>query len=198
MNNLKTGDLVLFESHSGNCLMRSFDNIIRWWTGEPYSHCGIIIVDPPWEQKTNKRNVFVWDSSLHDIADPIDKKIKFGVALVPFEHYYKSGDILYIRKPENTLIYNYFSDEFLEQIYNQVYHDPYDIRPGVWLEGMLQIPTYTTDTTTFWCSAFLQYILTSAGILQKTSIRPSPGDFAYDRDGKTCKWIHKYKKEVKF
>ncbi len=95
---LKTGDFILFNTHSDNFLFKIFDMAIRWWTATPFTHCGFVIVNPPWAPV----DTYVWDSSLHDFPDPSDKKIKFGVALVPFEHYHKTKSDLYVRKPQDN------------------------------------------------------------------------------------------------
>jgi signal peptidase I len=188
---LKTGDFILFNTHSDNFLFKIFDMAIRWWTATPFTHCGFVIVNPPWAPV----DTYVWDSSLHDFPDPSDKKIKFGVALVPFEHYHKTKSDLYVRKPQDNKTYDLFTTELVQNIHDKVYNDPYDTNIGDWVRGALKIQHESSDKK-FVCSSFLQFILTQAGTLEKSKLMPSPGDFSQQNDNKVCKWIYSYKKEI--
>lgn len=189
---LQTGDFILFNTHSNNVFYQLFDMVIRWWSATPFTHAGFVIVDPPWAPK----GTYVWDSSKHDFPDPSDNKIKFGVALVPYEHYHKTKSDLYIRKPVDTETYKLFTPTLMQKIHDKVYNDPYDTSVGDWVRGALKIKHKISDQK-FVCSSFLQYILIQAGVLEKSTLMPTPGDFSEENDNKICKWIKKYNKEVK-
>ena len=97
-DHLRTGDILLFNEHPNNILFSFIDSCIRCATNSPYSHAGIVIVDPEWAPK----GTYVWDSSYHVHPDPQDQKIKFGIALVKLEDYLDNIDgkqQLYRRSP---------------------------------------------------------------------------------------------------
>lgn len=188
-NDLKTGDLMLFVEHTQNCAMRVVDNVIRWFTKSKYSHVGIVIVNPPWAPK----DIYVWDSSRHNIPDPQDNKIKFGIALVPITHYESEpGSTLYIRKPIKQSTYRLFTTDFLAKLHNDVYGKHYDLTIGHWLAGYLKV-LIPRSTKTFFCSAFVSYTLVQAGILDEWTdwTVVSPAQLSSEND-QNLGWIHKY------
>jgi len=164
-NTLRTGDILLFNEHPNSCLFSCIDSCIRWATNSPYSHAGIIIVDPEWAPQ----GTYVWDSSNHVHPDPQDHKIKFGIALVKLQDYLNNIDgtqQLYKRSPVDPKTYELFTPEKLNSLHDSVYGKHYDTSAGHWLAGMVHahIPR---STKTFFCSAFVSFTLTQMGILHE-------------------------------
>ena len=190
---LKTGDLILFNTHSQNVFFSCIDTAIRWWSSTPFTHCGFVVVDPPWGAPAG---TYIWDSSYHDYPDPADKKIKFGVALVAYDDYQRSRSELYVRKPVDEKTYELFTPKLLQEIHDMVYGKPYDTSVQDWVMGALKISHKMTNKS-FVCSSLLQYILTKAQVLEPSTLMPTPGDFEKQNDNKLCKWKKKYKKEIR-
>mgnify|MGYP001189586494 CR=1 FL=1 len=160
---LRTGDILLFNEHPRKCLFSFIDGCIRWMTNSPYSHAGMVIVDPEWAPK----GTYVWDSSWHVHPDPQDNKIKFGIALVKLEDYLENVDgkqQLYKRSPVDPKVYERFTPEKLRQLHDKVYGKHYDLDIGHWFAGFVHslIPR---STKTFFCSAFVSFALTEMGVL---------------------------------
>ena len=194
---LKTGDILLFDEHPNNWLMSTIDSAIRCFTDSKYSHVGMAIINPPWAPEGK----YIWDSSKHNIADPSDNKIKFGIALVPLEHYITQTDgkqQLYVRKPVKQETYDLFTDEFLSHLHDKVYGKHYDLTFSHWLAGWLHI-LVPRSTDTFFCSAFVSYALTNAGILSKRTdwTIVSPAQLSSENDA-NLHWIHKYGPDTPF
>ncbi len=70
-SSLKTGDIVLF---SGSGFVSS---MIKWFTGSKYSHVGLVIVDPKWDQ------VLLWESTTLSKVKTIRGNVTQGVAIRP-------------------------------------------------------------------------------------------------------------------
>jgi len=200
IDSLRTGDILLFCEHPNNCFMATIDTIIRCFTNSKYSHVGLVVVNPPWiVKRPGDPGIYVWDSSYHNVPDPADQKIKFGVALVPIRHYIdtKHGNQqLYIRKPVNPKIYDRFDDTFLTKLHKTVYGTHYDLAISHWLAGFLHLLIQRT-TTTFFCSAFVSYALSQAGILdaQTDWTIISPAELSSDND-MSMDWVEPYTKDV--
>ena len=102
MENLKTGDLLLFNNRvlTYNNIFGTLTKIINWGTHSNYSHIAMILKDPTFLHP-NLRGTYVWESSWEGKPDPQDGKIKLGVQITPihevFQQYENHGDI-YVRK----------------------------------------------------------------------------------------------------
>ena len=70
----------------------------------------------------------------------------------------------------------------MREIHEVVYDKPYDINPRDWVNALFRRDNHPQQTDSFWCSAFVGYVLTKIGILDSetdwTIMRPS--DFALD------------------
>ena len=180
MDNLKTGDLILFTGHTKGWL-KYFSSMIEFATHSNFSHVGMIVKDPKFISPSLK-GTYVWESGWEGEKDPQDGKIKLGVQLTPIHEIlenFKSSKII-IRKnnfPENT-----FTDDKLTEIHNTVYDKPYDIIPKDWVEALFRKDGEPQKTDRFWCSALIGYIYTKCGILKDDTdwsiLRPS--DFSLD------------------
>lgn len=190
---LRTGDIILFEEHSSSAFASFVDRVIRCFTKSKYSHTGIIIINPTWAPK----GTYIWDSSKHTVPDPQDDKIKFGIALVPLQHYKnQTGMTLYKRSPIDPETYKLFTTGFLKALHDDVYGKHYDLTFGHWLAGFLKV-LIPRSTKTFFCSAFVTYALVQADILDEwtdwTVI--SPGQLSEINDDHLI-WNHKYGPET--
>lgn len=181
---LKTGDIILFEEQARwGSLLKLVDSSIRCWTNSPYSHAGLVIVNPPRVniisgeimvdengQPEFLEGTYVWDSSKHFQKDPMDGKIKFGIAFVPIEVYVHDDRYvhqkLYKRSPVNPDTYALFTVEKIRKLYVEVYNKPYDTKLRHWIAGMFGIHI-TRSYKVFFCSAFVSFALTEMGILDK-------------------------------
>jgi len=187
---LKTGDIILFSEHPYDGWLACIDWGIRCWTKSPYSHVGIVVINPPW----TKKGTYIWDSSKHIHQDPEDGKIKYGIALVPIQDYINcrsSKQKLYKRSPINPKTYELFNDKAVMKIHDKVYGCHYDNMIGHWLAAFLHILIPRTDKK-FWCSAFVSYTLTELGILDSDTDWTiiSPADLS-SKGGK-LKWNDPY------
>lgn len=195
--NLKTGDIILFEEDAKcGSVFKVVDWAIRCWTRSPYSHAGLVVVNPPRVNvcsgkpvldaeghPTHLEGTFVWDSSKHFQRDPMDGKIKFGIALVPLDAYLHdkmlNHQTLYKRSPLHPETYELFTPDIMRQLYIEVYDKPYDTQLGHWLAGMFHILIPRSDKA-FVCSAFVAYALTFVGVLAKDTCYTikSPADLS--------------------
>ena len=178
MNELKTGDIILFD-YEGHSILSS---LIKRFTKSNFTHVGMILKDPKFIHPSLK-GYYIWESGKEDEPDPQDNKKKLGVQITPFlelyNKYKNTGGKIYIRKiKDNTM----FTDEKLKEIHHIVYDKPYDIVPLDWIEGYLQKDPNPQKTNRFWCSALIGYIYTKLGILNENTdwsiLRPC--DFSQD------------------
>ena len=165
MNELKTGDIILFD-YEGHSILSS---LIKRFTKSNFTHVGMILKDPKFIHPSLK-GYYIWESGKEDEPDPQDNKKKLGVQITPFlelyNKYKNTGGKIYIRKiKDNTM----FTDEKLKEIHHIVYDKPYDIVPLDWIEGYLQKDPNPQKTNRFWCSALIGYIYTKLGILNENT-----------------------------
>ena len=187
---LRTGDIILFNEYSNNCIFSYVEATIRFLTNSPYSHVGIVIVDPPWAPK----GTYIWDSSVHMHPDPQDNKIKYGIALVRLEDYLENIDgkqQLYKRSPKNPEVYKRFSIEKMQKIHDDVYGKHYDFDIGHWIAGFFHI-LIPRSTTQFFCSAFASYVLTQVGVLSPDTDWTIVSPDMLSQNGKRLEWLEEY------
>uniref|UniRef100_A0A6C0EIG1 Peptidase n=1 Tax=viral metagenome TaxID=1070528 RepID=A0A6C0EIG1_9ZZZZ len=180
MDNLKTGDLMLFCGHTDGW-MQYFSDMIKYATHSNYSHVGMVIKDPHFIDPALK-GTYLWESSWEGKADPQDGKIKLGVQITPIDEVLTNfkGSKIIIRTVEcdPTL----FSEENLKKIHEVVYDKPYDLYPKDWIEALLQRDPNPQKINRFWCSALVGYIYTQCGVLKNTTdwSISRPSDFSLD------------------
>ena len=89
MNNLNTGDLLLFTEHSDG-LFECFLSMIRWGTHSNYTHVAMILKDPSFIHPSLK-GTYVWESGWEDFdKDAQDGKVKLGVQITPLAEIIKN------------------------------------------------------------------------------------------------------------
>jgi len=180
MDNLKTGDLILFCGHDSGFL-KYFSEMIKYGTHSNYSHVGVILRDPKFIHPSLK-GIYVWESGYEGTKDPQDGKIKLGVQITPLEQILKNfeGSVVITRSINCGL--EHFSDEKLKKIHDIVYDKPYDIHPKDWIQALVGKDSHPQKIDRFWCSALVGYIYTQCGILEKTTDWSvlTPADFSLD------------------
>jgi hypothetical protein len=182
MNNLNTGDILLFCGHKSGPLT-CFSKMIQCCTTSSYSHVAMVLKDPSFIDPPLK-GLYVWESGWEGKPDPQDGKIKLGVQITPLKEVIADfeGSIILFRKIVCPTVF--FSNEKLKKIHDVVYNKPYDIVPKDWVEALLKQDPNPQKTDRFWCSALIGYIYTQCGILNKKTdwsiLRPS--DFSLDAE----------------
>ena len=175
IDNLETGDILLFSPKSSNIIYKILDIGIRYFTKSTYTHTAIILKDPKFINKS-LTGIYMWESSYEGKPDPQDGKIKLGVQLTPFFEFLKTyhGEI-YIRKLKKGI--DAFTDDKLTYIHDVVYDKPYDIDPSDWINAISRKDADPQKTSRFWCSALVSYILVQIGFLDNdidwSIVRPS-------------------------
>ena len=185
INNLKTGDILLFDENPSNCAFKSFTSLIKCWTHSIFSHCAFVLKDP-----FNKKGIYIWESSYHG-NQPRNER-KFGVQITPIEYYlndYPGKVTIYVRRrDENNPI---FTNSFLKKVFDVVHDMPYDINICDWLSvavGNRGIKTIRR----FWCSALLGYILTMHGDLEKDTDWSMLRACDFSSTSENLTWLVKY------
>lgn len=175
MNDLKTGDILLFSGHITGWL-KYFTDMIRYTTHCNYSHVGFVIKDPTFIDPSLK-GIYVWESGWEGKKDPQDGEIKLGVQLTPLDEIMENFKGSKIIKRSFTGVGNYFTDEKLKAIHKVVHDKPYDVFPKHWVEALFRKDDDPQRISSFWCSALVGYIFVKCGIIKPETdwsiLRPS-------------------------
>ena len=179
MENLETGDILLFTSESTG-IMGLFSSLIKWATHSNYTHIAMVVKDPDFVTPPLK-GLYVWQSGWEGNPDPQDRTIKLGVQITPLQEIlddYKNGSVFF-RKPT----YYNFKTDTLKKIHDIVYGKPYDLVLSDWIKALTE-KNIPPQTDRFWCSALVGYIYTQCGLLSGQTdwsiIRPC--DFSLDSE----------------
>ena len=189
MDNLKTGDILLFSGHTKGA-MQYFSDMIKYGTHSNYSHVAMVLKDPTYFNLSLK-GVYLWESGWEGKPDPQDDKIKLGVQLTPLNEIMENfkGSKIIVR-PINSN--NNFTEDKLKDIHEVVYNKPYDIVPKDWISALFRKDSDPQKTSRFWCSALVGYIYVKCGIIKPDTdwsiLRPS--DFSLD--GERLSFINGY------
>jgi hypothetical protein len=166
METCQTGDILLFNSHSGG-IFGVFTTLIKYFTSSQYSHIAMVLRDPTYFGQT-LTGLYVWESSYEGKPDPQDGKIKVGVQLTKMEtilqEYFESHGHVVWRRLEKP--WYSFSPNTMMMIHKDVYCKPYDIVLKDWIQEITG--NHDSDPqkdSRFWCSALVGYIYTKAGVL---------------------------------
>ena len=140
-------------------------------TKSDFSHVGMIVVDPEFTT-TPLKGTFVWTSGISDVPDADDNTKKFGVQLVPYDHFIQtySGKI-YSRRItfDSDDEYNrIFNTDALKEIHRVVYDKPYDMVITDWIEAYCKKDRHPQKTSRFFCSALIGYIYTKLTLFDAT------------------------------
>ena len=164
MENLKTGDLLLFNNTSGG-FFGAFTSMIKWGTHSNYSHIAMILKDPTFIHPSLK-GVYMWESGYEGTPDPQDDKIKLGVQITSVSQCINNftGSV-FVRKLESGKYL--ITKSKLTNIHHTVYDKPYDTDPIDWIEAYAQKDTRPNKTDKFWCSALIGYVVLKLGLIKR-------------------------------
>jgi len=166
---LKTGDLLLCDDLQYSS-WGLFSWFIKFMTKSDFSHVGMIVVDPEFTDIPLK-GTYVWTSGISDVPDPEDNTKKFGVQLVPYDHFITTyGGKIYLRRIEFESMEEYtkiFNNEKLKEIHKVVYDKPYDMVVTDWIEAYCKKDPHPQKTSRFFCSAFIGYVYTKLTLLDE-------------------------------
>lgn len=166
-NTVKTGDLLLCDDLAYGS-WGLFSWLIKFVTKSDFSHVGMIVKDPDFTE-TPLKGTFVWTSGISNVPDPEDKTKKFGVQLIPLDHFIQTyGGKIYLRKIEfehAEEYYSIFETNKLKQIHQVVYDKPYDVVITDWIEAFCKKDPNPQKTSRFFCSALIGYIYTKLNLL---------------------------------
>lgn len=185
MDNLKTGDLLLFNYESSD-FFGWFTKMIKWGTHSNYSHIAMVLKDPQFEDTPPLKGLYVWESSYEGKPDPQDNKIKLGVQVTPLKvilDAYKDKGHVFLRQLKSEKNNNgeyFFTNTTINNIHNTVYDKPYDIVAKDWINAFFKRDSEPQKTSRFWCAALVGYIYTKVGILDKDTDWSilTPNDFS--------------------
>jgi hypothetical protein len=191
---LKTGDLILFDSNNSG-ILKIFDWIIKTATRSDYNHIGIVLKDPTYI-KDDLKGLFLYESSWEGTPDPADGKIKLGVQITPLEEAIKNNKGKnFVRKLKSETEETYldtFSHKNMLNVYHESNAKPYDINPKDWVEALFRIDPEPQKTGRFFCSALVGYVYTKLGILEPNTdwsiLRPS--DFSIEDENQHIDYIN--------
>jgi hypothetical protein len=157
MDELDTGDIILFSSDSG-----CFDRVIRRCSGSIYTHVGIIIKNPVGERE----GIYMLESGTEPLPDVETGKEVFGVQLQHLENVADRKGVFY-RKLH--LDKSRDLTKPLCAIDHLVHGRPYDVNPLDWLKAELRVLdediVWEQQTSSFWCSALAAFIYVKLGLL---------------------------------
>lgn len=179
IDDLQTGDIILVNDYQPG-LFGMFLSMIRYGTHSDYVHVGMIVKDPTFLENPLK-GIYLWESGYEGSPDPQDGKIKLGVQLTSIQtikQNYQDARFFVRRLQDNSI----FTDNVLKKIHEKVYNVPYDINPLDWVLALFKRDVTPQKLTRFWCSAFVGYILTRCGVLNRNTDWSIlyPSDFALD------------------
>lgn len=169
IDNLETGDILLF---NGNYFL---SHLIEYLTDSIYSHIGIIIINPNFENKILE-GIYVLESGYESKPDIENNRIKYGVQLTKLDDIIKNYDgKLFVRKlicKRNREFYNK-----IIQIHSDVHNLPYDLNALDWIKAYFNVEIGDVKRKNeFWCSALVCYVYIKLGFLDEnipwTIIRP--------------------------
>ena len=198
MENLKTGDVVLFSSNYSG-FWGYISKMIKWSTDSPYTHVGMVLKDPTFINPSLK-GLYLWQSGKEVVLDAEEQTHKFGVQITPLrdviEEYKRNGGTVYYRSIDCDISWC-FDDNHLAELHKIVHNKPYDIYARDWIEAFFRKDHKPQKDNRFWCSAFVGYIYTKCGILEEdidwSILRPS--DFSLEYDNQFLYFKNGYKLE---
>ena len=165
---IKTGDLLLFESENYKGFGGWFTFLIQYFTNSVFSHIGMVVKDPTYIN-VNMKGYYLWHSDWTNYPDPQDGEKKFGIQFTPLniiiDKTKENNGKIFLRKIHTDK--NVFTVENMKEIHENVYKKPYDINLIDWIEALMRKDSHPQKTNRFWCSAFVGYIYTFCKILQQ-------------------------------
>ena len=175
MDNLNTGDILLFKSNS--------KSIISKVTHSPYTHAAIVVKDPWWSDLDKGLYVIQSLSNIPDYRDVETNNYKSGVQMEKLETVIRDRevDVRYIYGVNRDINFK----RLFQTIYFRSFNKPYDRNIIDWIKvGISNLVCKSCrvrrHSNNFWCSALVGYFYTELGWLsQRTDwSNLSPGDLS--------------------
>lgn len=167
-----TGDLLFFHGNKKSLI----DDLIMDVSDSPYSHVGMIIVDPKWDQSI--KGPYLLQSASGYTYSEEDREEEKGVTLASIPESFEGVDIRRYGGTMNT--------ETLKEVHDEVHRLPYDTSWWDWIKAGLSHLGFSRwvqnerHDNNFWCSALVAFVYVKMGILpEKTNwSNLAPGDLA--------------------
>jgi hypothetical protein len=174
LEDLQTGDILLFSSSPTNIFFKILDWGIRFFTQSKYNHAAFVLKNPSFIYPS-REGIYIWQSSWG--WDVQDEKNKLGVEISDLSKMLQNYQgYVYVRKLSTQCGSHDICDKDLSRINAEVYNKPYDLQPIDWLEALNKMDSKPQKLDRFWCSALVAYILVELGFLDKSTdwskIRP--------------------------
>ena len=156
-NTFTTGDLIFFRGNKKSLI----DEVIMDVSDSPYSHVGMIIVDPIWD-KTLKGPYLLQSASGYSYSEE-DREEEKGVTLTSVPENLDGVDIRRYKGKMNM--------EMLKKVHDEVHHQPYDTNVWDWIKAGLSHLGFSRwiqnerHDNNFWCSALVAFVYVKMGIL---------------------------------
>jgi hypothetical protein len=164
MNNLETGDILLFSGTKS-----ILDRLIEYFTISTWSHVGIVLKDPDFLPIPLK-GYYLWESCDERFGDSETSEFKFGVEIADLKKVLdesKGNQKIYYRKVNFDKSVKENIKSKLLNIYNETLNKPYDIVPKDWVDAYVQKDKNPQKTDRYFCSALTGYIFTKLGCLKE-------------------------------
>ena len=180
----RTGDILLY-----NTTKYWYSRLIERFTSSDYSHVSMVLHRPTWlDPALCEEEYYVLESGSERFPDAVSGELKFGVQVAPLskvwaEYATQGYGHLYVRRIRFLEPHASATAEKLvngiKTAYEKVKACPYDLNPCDWIQCYFdehktleqiesQPCTNNQKTTSFWCSAFMSFVLVVAGVLDKT------------------------------
>ena len=174
----KTGDILLY-----NTTKFWYSRLIERFTSSDYSHVSMVLHRPTWlDPSLTDEEYYVLESGSERFPDAVSGEFKFGVQVAPFskvwaEYASQGYGHLCVRRiqlpdSDQQLI------DGIKAAYEKSKSCPYDMNPCDWikcyfdehmtLEQIDATSKHVQQTTSFWCSALISFVLVVAGHLDKS------------------------------
>ena len=173
LNNLETGDLILFQGkHS------IVSTIIDLYTGSRWSHVAMVLKDPTFIDKKLK-GLYLMESGEEDFPDSEDNIYKYGVQIADLKEKLDTYDGIVVSRKLKCNKKDF--ETKLKIIHNTVHNKPYDLNIFDFIITKLGITSCDEGSFKYkllnwlgynprkldklYCSALVAYIYTELGIL---------------------------------
>jgi hypothetical protein len=177
----KTGDILLY-----NTTKYWYSRLIERLTSSDYSHVSMVLHRPTWlDPSLTEEEYYVLESGSERFPDAVSGEFKFGVQVAPFskvwaEYASQGYGHLCVRRIQfsDSISTHDKLEEGIKTAYEKAKSCPYDLNPCDWvkcyfdehktLEQIDATSKHVQKTTSFWCSAFISFIMVVAGVLDKS------------------------------
>jgi hypothetical protein len=179
----RTGDILLY-----NTTKYWYSRLIERFTSSDYSHVSMVLHRPTWlDPALCEEEYYVLESGSERFPDAVSGDFKFGVQVCPLskvwaEYATQGYGHLYVRRirvlePNASATAEKLVNG-IKTAYEKVKACPYDLNPCDWIKGYFDehktldqinaTKQHNQKTTSFWCSAFMSFVLVVAGVLDKS------------------------------